>query len=259
MSTVIRFEAGRALSPWPRIPDGALATGHPRQSGHLYFQDDAFGLKVGLWHSTAFASKRAPHASSEYCLILEGAVCLHDDDGHRHLFGPGEALLLPKGCRRVWEQQGECRKVFFIFEDPAGIAPGNPAALRPIRLEGRGPGGAMAPLAIDDPARYAGAVPTQHLHLYYSDASGRYSAGVWDSTAMTTVAAPFPRHELMCLLEGEATIREQGVGDHRFAAGDSFLVQKGAPISWVSEGYVRKYFVMFHPDRSQELLAAAAQ
>jgi uncharacterized cupin superfamily protein len=258
-SKVIHFDPGQAMAPWPEIPASALIEGKPVQQGHLYFQDPAYGLKVGVWHCTPMHTKEGPHGSNEYCIILDGSASVIDADGKEHHFGPGEAMFLPKGVKRQWKQTEHCHKFFFIFEDPSGSQVDDPEALRPMRMEGHGPGGKMAVMDLPDISRFVDGVPTQHIHTYHADPSGQLTAGVWDCTPMTTKGGPFPRHELMSILEGSVTIREEGVGDHVFKAGDTFLVEKGAPISWKSEEYVRKYFMIFYPDEAMARVADAAE
>lgn len=259
ISKVTRFESGQAMASWPEIPGSALISGEPKQQGHLCFQDDAYGLKIGVWHCTPMHTKEGPHGSNEYCIILDGSASVIDADGKEHHFGPGEAMFLPKGVTRQWKQTEDCHKFFFIFEDPSGSESDDPAALRPLRLEGHGPGGSMAPVELTDQSIFVGDAPVQHLHTYHADPSGQLTAGVWDCTPMTTQSGPFPRHELMSILEGKVTIREEGVGDHVFKAGDTFLVEKGAEISWINDEYVRKYFIIFYPDEAMARVADAAE
>ena len=258
-SKVTRFETGQAMASWPEIAAEALISGKPEQKGHLYFQDDAYGLKIGVWHCTPMHTKEGPHGSNEYCIILDGSASVIDADGKEHHFGPGEAMFLPKGVIRQWKQTEDCHKFFFIFEDPSGSQADDPASLRPIRLEGHGPCGKMTPMDLPDTSVFVGEVPTQNAHTYFIDPSGQLTAGVWDCTPMTSKSGPFPRHELMCILEGSVTMREEGVGDHVFRTGDTFLVEKGAERCWISDEYVRKIFIIFYPDEAMARVADAAE
>ena len=90
-------------------------------------------------------------------------------------------------------------------------------------------------------------VPTQHAHDYFSDATGQLNIGVWDTTGYHRKLIDFPRHELMCLLEGSVTFEDDKGVTQRFSAGDTFFVPLGTPNSWKSEGYLRKIFVIFQP------------
>ena len=71
--------------------------------------------------------------------------------------------------------------------------------------------------------------------------------GVWDTTAYCRKLIPFPRHELMHILEGAVTLTD-GDGNHQtFKAGDTFFVPLGAICDWRCEGYVRKIYCIFQP------------
>ncbi len=258
-SKVIRFDSATDLQPWPEIPESACVEGKPVQHGHLYFQDDAYGLKIGVWHCTPFTSQEGPHGSTEYCIIMEGSASVIDSKGVEHRAGPGESIFMPKGGVRPWKQTEDCRKFFFIFEDPSGSEADDPASLQPCVFEPCGPGGTMDEEVIEDTSFLESGSPVHHNHTYHADPSGQLTSGVWDTTPMTTKSGPFMRHEMMSILEGTVTIREEGVGDHVFMAGDTFLVLNGAPISWSNEEYVRKYYVIFEPDEAMARVADAAE
>ena len=55
---------------------------------------------------------------------------------------------------------------------------------------------------------------------------------------------PFPRHELMCLLEGSVTITGPGGRPQVFNAGESFLVPHGAVTDFRTDGTVRKFYAI---------------
>ncbi|MBT5432490.1 MAG: cupin domain-containing protein [Alphaproteobacteria bacterium] len=258
-SKVTRFDTGVELQPWPEIPEAACVAGKPVQHGHLYFADDAYGLKIGVWHCTPFTSQEKPHGSTEYCIVMEGSASVIGSDGVEHRAGPGEAIFMPKGSLKTWKQTEDCRKFFFIFEDPSGSETDDPAKLQSRVFEAHGPNGKLDAAPIEDTSFLESAVPTHHNHTYHADPSGQLTSGVWDTTAMTTKSGPFPRHELMSILEGSVTIHEEGVGDHVFNAGDTFLVEKGAMISWQNDTYVRKNYVIFEPDEAMARVADAAE
>ena len=90
-------------------------------------------------------------------------------------------------------------------------------------------------------------MPVQHAHDYFSDATGQLNIGVWDTTGYHRKLIDFPRHELMCLLEGAVEFADDKGVTQRFEAGDTFFVPLGTPNSWKSEGYLRKIFVIFQP------------
>ena len=71
--------------------------------------------------------------------------------------------------------------------------------------------------------------------------------GLWESTPFERAVAPFPRNELMCILEGSVTLTDGDGVEHRFNAGDAAYVPMGAPCGWKSTEPVRKFYVIFEP------------
>ena len=116
----------------------------------------------------------------------------------------------------------------------------------PVRLEPQGPAGTgLAPLEIPDASPFAGDVPTQHDHTYFSDASDQMYAGTWTCTPMHRKPDTFARTELMCLLEGSVTLTDADGREHAFRAPETLLVSHGTVIKWDSDEDVRKYYCIF--------------
>jgi uncharacterized cupin superfamily protein len=89
--------------------------------------------------------------------------------------------------------------------------------------------------------------PQQHDKQYFADMTGQWTVGVWDSTPYHRKTIPFPRHELMHILEGEVTITEDGQPPRTFKAGDTFVVPMGTPCDWKTTEYIRKIYCIFQP------------
>ena len=117
---------------------------------------------------------------------------------------------------------------------------------------------AIPPVGEQDTSRYIGAVPTQHVKSYYSDPTGQFTVGIWDTTEMHTKPLPFVRNELMFILEGEVTITNADGIASTFKAGDTFMVPKGMSYQWDSKGTVRKIFCIFQP-KARAAAAVAAE
>jgi uncharacterized cupin superfamily protein len=93
---------------------------------------------------------------------------------------------------------------------------------------------------------------------WFEDLTGQWTVGVWDATPYERKVSPFPRHELMHLLEGSVTLTD-GQGDAQtFTAGDTFFVPMGAPCGWKNAEYVRKIYCIFQPRVAMGAAAAAA-
>ena len=71
--------------------------------------------------------------------------------------------------------------------------------------------------------------------------------GLWESTPFERAVAPFPRNELMCILEGSVTLTDGDGTEHVFEAGDAAYVPMGTRCSWRSTETVRKFYAIFEP------------
>ncbi len=95
---------------------------------------------------------------------------------------------------------------------------------------------------------FESALPVQHSHAAYeNDDIGLY-VGLWDTTSMTEVAAPYTCDEFMWLLEGEVDIRNNQTGAlETVRAGEAFVIPRGYDCQWQQNGYLRKFYVIYEP------------
>ncbi len=231
------------LAVWPEIPPAGLAAGKPVHRGHYYLEDKARGLTAGVWDCTAMTEKFGPYPVNEYMIVLEGEVTIIEKD-RRTTIKAGENFIIPKGLPCQWHQDGYMRKFFVIFDDPSGMVPADPAALSVLRPDPRAD---LAPSAGPAPELLLSGTPQQRDKRYYADLTGQWTVGVWSSTPYHRKTIPFPRHELMHILEGEVTITEDGQPPRTFKAGDTFVVPMGTPCDWKSTVDIRKFYCIFQP------------
>jgi uncharacterized cupin superfamily protein len=245
---IIRFEpqgpTAQGLAVWPEISASELTDGRPVQRGHMYFEDTAIGLSAGVWDCTAMTTKLAPYSVNEFMILLEGAVTIIDARDRAVTVKAGECFVIPKGMPCVWRQERYVRKYFVIFDDPSGLAPPDPAVLEVLRPD---PQAALAPSPGPAPEILLSPPPEQRDKGFFTDLTGQWTVGVWDSTAYRRKATAFPRHELMHILEGAVSLTEEGGPTHSFQAGATFFVPMGTRCDWRSEGYVRKTYCMMQP------------
>ncbi len=260
---ITRFEprgpADTGMQEWDAIDPAGLEAGTPVQSGHLYHQVEASGYMAGVWDCTPMTEKFGPYAVHEFMFLLEGSITMILADGTEVTVNAGDPFVVPKGLPCQWKQEGYVRKYFMIFEDPGARTADDVSSQGIILPQPSGPSGAMEIEAIDDPSGYIGDLPTQRKHTYFEDPSGQMIVGVWDSTPFERAVAPFPRNELMCLLEGSVTLTDGDGKEHHFQAGDAIYVPKGAPCGWKNTEYIRKYYAIFEPSRADAASAGAAQ
>ena len=238
-----RGPAGAGLAVWPEIPAEALTEGRPVQTGHAYFADETGKLTSGVWHCTPMTTKRAPYDVNEFMLVLEGSVTIAHENGAEDTIRAGESFVIPKGTPCVWKQTGDIRKFYAIFDDDSGETLGDDKLV----VRRPDPGCDLDPVGEQDASRYIGGVPEQGVKVFFEDATGQMTVGVWSTTEMHTEPAPFPRNELMHILEGEVTITDGAGRATTYGAGDTFMVPKGMVYRWDSTGAVRKIFCIFQP------------
>ena len=250
-SKIIRFEpdgpAEKGLETWETMDPSTLVAGTPVQRGHIYHELPELGYLAGVWDCTAMTSRVEPYEVNEFMLLLEGSVTIAVEGGDEVTIHAGESFMIPQGLRCSWKQDASVRKYFVIFEDRSGRAHKDPAALGVIRPQAAGPAEGMTKIEVPNPGIFLSSLPTQHDHSYFEDGTHQMFVGLWESTPFERAVAPFPRNELMCILEGSVTLTDGDGVEHRFNAGDAAYVPMGARCSWKSTETVRKFYAIFEP------------
>ena len=238
---IIPFDRHARLEAWEDFPADTIVSGTRKQNGLVMFEDKARGLSAGVWEQGANETAWMDYPVNEFMLVLEGEVVIVEEDRTVSIKA-GEGFVIPKGLRCRWTQPSHVKKFFVIFEDASGLK--NEGPLRTIKID---PAAPMAESAPPAPEMLLSPVPVQHTHDVFSDATGQLHIGVWDTTGYHRKLIDFPRHELMCLLEGAVEFEDDQGRRQNFSAGDVFFVPMGTPNSWKSEGYLKKIFVIFQP------------
>jgi len=242
---------GIGLEDWGAY-DAELVSGTPQQNGYMYLDDKERGLTAGVWDCTAMHIKMGPWLVDEFMVLLEGSVTILHEDGSRLTVDAGETFVIPKGTMCSWIQAGYVRKFFVIFDDPTATQTKDTSKLRAFKVDPTIP---LQKSDGPDPALVTSGAPVWHDQQLYHDATGQLMVGVWSTTPYERKIIPFPRHELMHIVEGEVTIKDSAGGSQIFKPGDTFLVPKGAEMGWKSDIPVRKIYCIFLP---REVTAARA-
>ena len=116
---------------------------------------------------------------------------------------------------------------------------------RVIRLEPNGPRGIGMPEMECDPAGFQSPLPTQHLHVYFSDEELGLNVGVWDTTTMQEAFGPYPGDEFIWILEGEFAMLDGEGNAVEVKEGQSACIRNAIPVSWKQEGYLKKFFITY--------------
>lgn len=232
------------LEDWGPMPADDLVAGVGQQHGFLWLDDAALGLMVGVWACSPMTGRMGPWSTNEAMILIEGAVSIDHADGSRLDVAAGEAFVIPKGTVCSWRQEGDLKKFFVIHSDGSGRTPADPAALRARKID---PAAALGPAEGPDAALLLGPAPTCREAVAFTDLTQQFSAGVWSATPYKRAVAPFPRHELMHILEGTVTLGDGAGRTETFGKGDTCFVPEGAPVGWDSAVPVRKLFFSFTP------------
>jgi len=104
--------------------------------------------------------------------------------------------------------------------------------------------GDLEPSATLAPPILIGRAPQCRALSTYQGSGTPLKVGVWDSTPYQRRARPHRIHELMNLIEGQVTLTMEDGRVIQVGTGDTVFVPQGAPCSWVSTGYVRKYYAV---------------
>ncbi len=246
---VTRFEfdgpAGIGLVEWEAMNPDDIESGEPVQRGHFYYNDEVSGLMVGVWDCTAFRGKMEPYSVDEFMYVLEGSVTMELEDGSSTTVCAGESFIIPKGLICRWVQTEYMRKYFVIFSSPGDEVHEN---LTEYGIMIPRPDDATTAIVIEDTSRIIGAVPEQYNHIYYTDITGQFTVGMWKSTAFERPVFEFDHFDLMCILEGEATVSD-GIGNNqKFKTGETCFVPQGAQYKWQCDVPVTKVYCAFTPN-----------
>ncbi len=84
--------------------------------------------------------------------------------------------------------------------------------------------------------------PFANNWTYFNHSSENFKSGIWDCTAGSW-EHHHPKLEFCYIVEGSVKIVEKDGPTHVFNAGDSFVVPKGAHVTWIVEDYAKKIFV----------------
>lgn len=88
----------------------------------------------------------------------------------------------------------------------------------------------------------ADGTPFENSWIYYNHPSGNFRSGIWDCRAGSW-RHEHPKTEFCYIVEGAVKIQEKDGRLHEYRAGDSFIIPKGTPVTWIVDDYVKKLFV----------------
>jgi len=87
---------------------------------HNWYDDPSGVLASGFWASKPYKAE-VNYTEDEFCYILEGRVRLTDSTGKAEEYKAGDAFVIPKGFKGVWETV-EAVKKFYVIHTPKSAA-----------------------------------------------------------------------------------------------------------------------------------------
>jgi uncharacterized cupin superfamily protein len=215
----------------------------PEQTVHVYYEDESIGLSLGVWTTTDMQEAFGPYPGDEFMWVVEGQVAMVDGNGNETPVKEGDTFCIRNAIPISWKQVGSLRKFYMTYADPKAVTPkiesadGGVMVLDPGALEA-----SMKKMGSTDPFEIGGDAPVQRDNIVFTNDAGNMFVGMWDSTAFESEMKPFPCHEFVHLLEGEATITEEDGTVHQFKADDTFFIPEGTVCSWSVTDYVKKFY-----------------
>jgi uncharacterized cupin superfamily protein len=238
---LIRIDPAAKLQRWPDYPAADIRSGTRANFGLMALEDKLSGLSVGVWQQDANESNWLDYPIDEFMIVLEGEVVI-EEEHRRTTIIAGESFVIPNGLRCRWIQKGRVRKIFMILENDT-VPRGTDRHVIKINTEGA--------LEKSDPPANAVLLssppPQQHAREDYATPGDAFTVGIWSTTPYTRKIIPFPRFELMHILQGTVTMSD-GLGRHEIiSAGETIFVPMGAANGWQSHGELRKIFCIYQP------------
>jgi uncharacterized cupin superfamily protein len=238
---IIRFDPQAITKPLPDFPEDEIVEGTRAQRGFTWFADHATGLVSGVWEAGASLSPWMNYPVDEFMFVLEGEIIIVEVEKETRA-GQGECLVIPKGTRCRYRQDGHVKKFYVYVGDLSGLA--EPSGQTTVKIK---PDMKLEPSTPPAADMLHSPVPSQKAHMFFEDGTGQFTVGVWETTGYHRKLINFTRHELMHLLEGSVTFTDDRGKSQTFRAGDTFFVPLGTPNSWKSEGTLRKIYCIFQP------------
>ena len=233
---------GKGLEDWEAIPAASLESGAPQQSGFGYLDEKSTGMSAGVWACTAFTGKMDAYSVHEFMTLIEGSVTIVHKDGSEVTVKAGESFFIPKGTVCQWKQPGNVRKYYVIWDDKSGATAKDTGKLRAVKVDTKLP---LSACDGPDPKLVVKGTPKWAENLLFADPTGQWTVGLWSTTAYERKVIPFPRHELMHILEGTVTLHDGQGREETFKAGDTLFVPKGALMGWKCSMDVKKIYCIF--------------
>jgi uncharacterized cupin superfamily protein len=223
----------------PKGPDGAglqpldldpadFQSPLPVQNYHLYFEDEALGLSVGIWDTTTMQEAFGPYPTDEFILVIEGAFAMLDGKGGAVTAKAGDSVCFRQGIPTSWKQVGYLRKIYLTLSDPEAEMPViDSAEGGVIVLDGHLASGDETVVFRND----CGNMQVCHV------ATGAFRQPMSEAGA----------HELVQVLTGSVEVSEPSGAVQMFRSGQVFFIPHGTAHEMAASDGFSAYRVSIHP------------
>lgn len=212
--------------------------------GFYYTRADHHGMFAGFCEVRAFDGAIDYFAVDKFMIVVEGEIEITDAKGRVTTLKPRDTAAIPRGLSCRWKQSEGTRFFFMLYSGPSGeIADReNLAVVVPDLKDKLDPISGPAPeLILSSP------LPTVGRKVIYTDSTGQFTVGLWESTAYTRKLAAFKDYEIMHFIEGQVEITNAIGESHLYRPEETFIVNRGVSNAWKTEGYVRKVYCKVSP------------
>jgi uncharacterized cupin superfamily protein len=208
---------GAGLQPLDLDPRG-FQSPLPLQNYHLYFEDEALGLSVGIWDTTTMQEAFGPYPTDEFILVIEGSFAMMHGNGATVTAMAGNAVCFRQGIPTSWKQDGYLRKIYLTLADPEAEMPKIDSAEGGVVVLDQPPAGDGTVVFRND----AGTMEVRHIA----------------PVALRRPMAMARTHDLLQVLSGSVEVSEASGAVQVFHPGQVFFIPQGTAHALAgSEGF----------------------
>jgi len=91
--------------------------------------------------------------------------------------------------------------------------------------------------------------PKTRLQNYFTDSSGQFFSGIWEST-IGKWPVSYSESEFCAILDGKCVLTDQAGKAETFVKGESFVIPSGFAGTWETVEPVRKLYAIFEAKKS---------
>jgi len=93
--------------PFMEVIDGE----NPKAGGLTSYESTNGKFNIGLSRYSKMTLRLRDWPVDEFMYILEGQVEITNEDGSSKIYGPGDAIIMPKGFNGTWRQLSTIKKI----------------------------------------------------------------------------------------------------------------------------------------------------